>query len=379
MRLLAVARLAVATATCSALAGDVAAWCGRSDLGDCFLSIRTGGEPGDAIGHARGIQFVHTRAIDSANDGAIGSADGSAGGSASNGAAAVAIAVDGALSAPQQPAAMEEVAFARISGVPNSGGEDVEVRFEVGGSVQATVRGDGELRAKRVFAAALTVEDGGLRIVRKERSTIELTATSADSDAATAADTAETKTTATTTWTVSNDGGAFAIAPGQGAKPVVKLAQGSPKHAVVVSAEGNVGIGTLWPSVKLDVNGGVQGSSPYSSASDERLKKDVVPLRDALAALRRLRPVRFRFRTDEFPERSFDDGEQVGLIAQEVERVLPEIVRTNAAGFKSVQYAALTPLLVHAVVEMANERDALAAEVRALAAAVQALHVTNDQ
>ncbi|PIR82688.1 hypothetical protein COU20_01135 [Candidatus Kaiserbacteria bacterium CG10_big_fil_rev_8_21_14_0_10_59_10] len=56
----------------------------------------------------------------------------------------------------------------------------------------------------------------------------------------------------------------------------------------------------------------------------------------------------------------------IGVVAQEVERVLPEAVRTDAYGMKSVDYARLIPLLIEAIKEQQKELEALRAEVRAL-------------
>jgi len=152
-----------------------------------------------------------------------------------------------------------------------------------------------------------------------------------------------------------------------GATRVLKLSRGAPKDSIVVSKDGHLGIGTPWPSVKLDVNGGVQGTSAYSSASDRRWKKNIVPLRttwkSSLGKLKSLQPVQFEWRHDEYPEIKFGQGKQIGFIAQDVEKVLPQFVKTASNGKKSVQYGALSPVISDAVVELESE---LKAENRAL-------------
>jgi hypothetical protein len=59
--------------------------------------------------------------------------------------------------------------------------------------------------------------------------------------------------------------------------------------------------------------------------------------------------VSYRWKKNEFPELKFPDGQQIGLVAQDVEKVLPEVVLTDSEGYKSIDYAKLTPLLIEAV------------------------------
>jgi hypothetical protein len=103
-------------------------------------------------------------------------------------------------------------------------------------------------------------------------------------------------------------------------------------------------------------NGKVYASSGYTS-SDIRLKKDIAALSYGLREVSKLRPVKFRWR-DEVRGR----GEQVGLIAQEIEKVVPEVVDTDAkSGMLSVNYPALVPVLISAVQEQQKiiaEQDA---------------------
>ena len=57
---------------------------------------------------------------------------------------------------------------------------------------------------------------------------------------------------------------------------------------------------------------------------------------------------------------SWSDGyRQIGLIAQEVEKIYPELVLTDVDGYKSVDYSKLTPILVEAIKELKAENDKL--------------------
>ena len=73
-----------------------------------------------------------------------------------------------------------------------------------------------------------------------------------------------------------------------------------------------------------------------------------IVLLDAMSKLRALRGVNFYWRREEFPSKNFEATEQVGFIAQDVEAVMPEVVRTNGEGLKAVQYSGVIPYVVEA-------------------------------
>ena len=68
----------------------------------------------------------------------------------------------------------------------------------------------------------------------------------------------------------------------------------------------------------------------------------------------------------EFPSQHFGDGRAYGLIAQDVEQVLPELVVTDDDGFKAVDYSKLPLLTIQAVKELKAENDALKQRVSEL-------------
>jgi hypothetical protein len=76
---------------------------------------------------------------------------------------------------------------------------------------------------------------------------------------------------------------------------------------------------------------------------------------------------------DDFPERGFDAAESVGLLAQDVERVLPELVTTDAQGYKAVSYGRLPLLTIQALKEMKATMDALRRENERLSERLAAL------
>jgi len=62
-----------------------------------------------------------------------------------------------------------------------------------------------------------------------------------------------------------------------------------------------------------------------------------------------LQGVNYEWKCDEFPSYNFSRGMKIGLIAQNVEQVFPELVKTDSEGMKSVDYSNMTAVLIEAV------------------------------
>jgi hypothetical protein len=108
-----------------------------------------------------------------------------------------------------------------------------------------------------------------------------------------------------------------------------------------------------------------------NDSSDVRLKSDVVDLRseiDVVAALTRLRGVAFTWDTSLERAQGLGDRREIGLIAQEVEAVMPQVVAAGSDGYKSVDYARLTVLLI----EVAKAQQARVEALEQRLAAVEA-------
>jgi len=100
-----------------------------------------------------------------------------------------------------------------------------------------------------------------------------------------------------------------------------------------VQNNGNVGIGKPSPDVALDVNGTIKHGGDLIK-SDIRYKADISTITNALDKVLNLRGVNFKWNTEKYQDRNFDDGLEIGLIGQEVEQVVPEVVDTdNHSGF----------------------------------------------
>jgi hypothetical protein len=172
-----------------------------------------------------------------------------------------------------------------------------------------------------------------------------------------------------------------------------------------INAAGNVGIGTASPAYKLDVAGTIRGE--FWTTSDKTFKKNIQALPSGtMEKLSSLSGVSFEWNTDKLKEMlaskvkdgvstdrtvsvegftadskkktdfvltkkeitadGYSEGTQIGLIAQDVEKVFPQLVRTDADGSKAVSYMGLTAVLLEAIKEQQARIAALEARVQLL-------------
>ena len=112
---------------------------------------------------------------------------------------------------------------------------------------------------------------------------------------------------------------------------------------------GNLGVGTTAPGFKLQVgnngDGSVARANAWTTFSDRRWKTKIVLITNALDKLHKINGYTYKWKE------GADTSTQVGVIAQEIEAVLPEAVRTDENGYKSVDYGKLSALLIEAVKE----------------------------
>jgi len=142
----------------------------------------------------------------------------------------------------------------------------------------------------------------------------------------------------------------FDIGPGAGGAPTYP-------GLLTLSMDGKVGIGTTSPAYKLHVAGDIYTTGTYQG-SDLRLKDNIDDLTYGLREVLRLRPVSYRWKDATLGQPT------LGLIAQEVQPVLPELVArgTDDAGLLSLNYTGLVPVLVKAVQEQQGTIAELLAE-----------------
>jgi len=129
--------------------------------------------------------------------------------------------------------------------------------------------------------------------------------------------------------------------------------------------DGRVGIGAdpVDYGVTLAVNGQAAkpGGGDWAALSDRRLKKDIEPLLGALDRVLALRGVTFEYNDPHTPLTL--PGRQVGFIAQDVEGVFPEWVSEGENGYKYVAPRGFQALIVEALRELRQEKEA---QIRAL-------------
>lgn len=106
----------------------------------------------------------------------------------------------------------------------------------------------------------------------------------------------------------------------------------------------------------LFVNGSIWANGT-TYASDERFKKNIRPITGAIDKLVQLNGVEYEMRNDLFPQNKFTAGKQIGLIAQNVEKVIPEAVNEQD-GYKGVDYAKLVPLLIESIKDQQKQISA---------------------
>jgi hypothetical protein len=138
-------------------------------------------------------------------------------------------------------------------------------------------------------------------------------------------------------------------------------------NGISILENGNIGMGNLTPSVRLQVSGDIIANS-IAGSSDARFKKNVRPVTNALDKVKALQGVYFNWNQEAFPEKNFSDKTELGFIAQEVEKVLPEVVfkDNTSEEYRSVKYDKVVALLVEAIKEQQKQIDNLKDQVKKL-------------
>jgi hypothetical protein len=123
-----------------------------------------------------------------------------------------------------------------------------------------------------------------------------------------------------------------------------------------INTTSNVGIATATPTSKLHVIGdvlvvGVVTATDFNSSSDAALKNNVRTIKDPLEKVMSIRGVNFEWKES--------CQSSAGVLAQEIEKIMPELVNESNDGIKSVNYNGLIGLLIEVVKEQQNQINEL--------------------
>jgi hypothetical protein len=189
------------------------------------------------------------------------------------------------------------------------------IELEVFGDFKSTSVTTGPLSAGAITGQTLTINPGASSLKAVGATTI--TATSV----------------ATTTWVTA----ATSISAGTTLSSGGNTTVGD---SLTVTNSASVGIAGL--NVGNAAAGDVKAHA-FMHWSDERLKEKIVPITGAIEKVKAINGVYFKYKGKE--------EQNIGLIAQNVEKVVPEVVGTDSEGMKTVDYSSLVPLLIEAVKE----------------------------
>jgi hypothetical protein len=106
----------------------------------------------------------------------------------------------------------------------------------------------------------------------------------------------------------------------------------------------------------------VKGDIIAFSTSDKNLKDDVKNIENPLDKVSKLNGVTFTWNDKQESYR----GTDIGVIAQEVEEIIPEAVTTRDNGYKAVKYEKIIPLLIESIKELKDKNEALEAKLAAI-------------
>ena len=122
----------------------------------------------------------------------------------------------------------------------------------------------------------------------------------------------------------------------------------------------NVGINVTSPGVALDVDGAIRATNDITAyySSDKRLKNNIKNIENPLDKLHKINGYSFDWistKDSNNKDAHTNEGHDIGVIAQEIEEVLPEICITRNNGYKAIRYEKITPLLIEGIKEQQKQ------------------------
>jgi len=141
----------------------------------------------------------------------------------------------------------------------------------------------------------------------------------------------------------------------------LRLHADNPGAKVSFGTQTNAGVFT--EAGKFEISGGYALSvfgniwaNGTTYASDERFKQNITPISSPLQKLLQINGVEYEMKTEQFSKNNFLPGRQIGLLAQNVEKIVPEAVNEKD-GYKGVDYARLVPLLIESIKEQNKKME----------------------
>ncbi len=135
------------------------------------------------------------------------------------------------------------------------------------------------------------------------------------------------------------------------------------REGVYVDRSGSLGVGvseaTATLPYRLDVSGSIRATGTVFQASDERLKENIKSIDNASEIVNQIEGVYFNWNEGR-------DDRQVGVIAQQVKNILPEVVSTDNKDYLNVAYGGIVPVLVEAFKEQTELIEKLEKRISAL-------------
>ena len=129
-------------------------------------------------------------------------------------------------------------------------------------------------------------------------------------------------------------------------------------------------IGTLWGGTGTAIGRDATTGEIRATTSDQRLKTNIQTITSSLNIVNSLHGVTFNWTSEndlEFKIGPEQSGIQIGLIAQEVEQVLPEVVKPNGVkDYKTVEYDKIVAVLIEAIKEQQQQIDNLQQQIDSL-------------
>lgn len=142
----------------------------------------------------------------------------------------------------------------------------------------------------------------------------------------------------------------------------VDINQGNTLVSIRPEGKGRVGIGKQPRDYELDVHGMTRNFTLYQDTNSNHVSSSK-PLTTVLEKIKLLQPITFQWNSST----GFQDaGEQIGLLAHEVDDVFPQVVKTASDGTQAVAYQNLVPVLIQALKELIAERDQTRQELQTL-------------